>query len=53
MNRWQIKREVETLHPIGLLQLICTLMQALSDKKVFDETELRQMILDANRMSTQ
>lgn len=53
MNRWEIRRQIESMQPIVANAMLATILQKLQDKDVFTEDEIMQIVVDANRMSTQ
>ncbi|MBV8583106.1 MAG: hypothetical protein JO241_03845 [Candidatus Eremiobacteraeota bacterium] len=52
MNRWEIKRQIESMQPIVMNAIVATILQRLADKNVFTEDEIMQIVVDANRMSS-
>ena len=52
MNRYEIRRQMESIQPpIAINHLVLTILQKLSDKKVFTDEEVMHILTDAHNMT--
>jgi hypothetical protein len=53
MRRWEIRRYIQETQPFDLLLFTCVLVEKLSEKKIFSDTEIMDMIEDQRRLADQ